>query len=333
MGSRGSVWLFASAFFALSMPAAASMRPVCQVPAASRLVAGLEGGSGGTVGPDGALYVTERAAGRVSRVDPKTGDVTTFATGLPKMIAAVGTGGAMDVAFIRKTAYVLVILVGPDTGGSDIVGIYRIDGPETVTVIADIGAFSLSHPPSTPFFVATGVAYAMEPYPTGFLVTDGHHNRVLRVELSGEVTELITFPNIVPTGLALHGNRVYMAQAGPIPHLPEDGKVVSFGRSLRPTEVASGARLLVDVEFGPGRILYGLSQGTWPLGNPEGSPASPNTGALMQVNRDGTFSVVSDGLNQPTSLEFIRNTAFVVTLGGEVWTIDGVRCRPFRAPR
>jgi hypothetical protein len=31
----------------------------------------------------------------------------------------------------------------------------------------------------------------------------------------------------------------------------------------------------------------------------------PNTGALVKVNRDGTFTVVIDGLNQPTSLEFI----------------------------
>ena len=332
MASHGTAWLLASTLFAMSMPATASAAPTCRPPVARPFVTGLEGGSGSAVGPDGALYVTERAAGRVSRINPKTGTVTTFATGLPKMLPEVGGGGAMDVAFIGKTAYVLVTLVGADLGGADVVGIYRIDGPDTSTVIADIGAFSISHPPATPFFVTSGVPYAMEPYPHGFLVTDGHHNRVLHVmKDGGEVTELLAFPNIVPTGLAKHGNRVYMAQAGPIPHLPEDGKVVSFGRSLTPKDVASGARLLVDVEFGPGRVLYGLSQGIWPLGNAEGSPASPNTGALMQANRNGTFSVVTGGLNQPTSLEFIRNTAFVVTLGGEVWKIGGIGCRPSRA--
>lgn len=332
MASHGTAWLLASTLFAMSLPAAASAAPICRPPVATPFVTGLEGGSGSAIGPDGALYVTERAAGRVSRVNPRTGRVTTFATGLPKMLPAVNGGGPMDVAFIGKTAYVLVTLVGPDVGGTDVVGIYRIDGPDTFTVIADIGAFSTSHPPATAFFVPSGVPYAMEPYPHGFLVTDGHHNRVLHVKKDGgEVTEVLAFPNIVPTGLAAHGNRVYMAEAGPIPHLPEDGKAISFGRSLTPKDVAAGARLLVDVEFGPGRVLYGLSQGTWPLGNPEGSPASPNTGALMQANRDGTFSVVTGGLNQPTSFEFIRNTAYVVTLGGEVWKIDGVRCRPFRA--
>ena len=168
----------------------------------------------------------------------------------------------MDVAFIGKTAYVLVTLVGPDVGGSDVVGIYRVDGPDSFTVVADIGAFALSNPPSTPFDVPTGVQYALETYRGGFLVTDGHHNRVLRVTLDGEVTELIAFDNIVPTGLAVSGNTVYMAEAGPVPHLPEDGKVVSFGpKSPTATEVASGASLLVDVEFGRGRTLYALSQG------------------------------------------------------------------------
>src|SRR6266550_2149780 len=112
--------------------------------------------------------------------------------------STVGLGGAMDVAFIGKTAYALVTLVGSDVGGSDVVGIYRVDGPDSFTVVADIGAFALSNPPVTPFDIPTGVQYALETYRGGFLVTDGHHNRMLRVTLDGEVTELIAFGNIVP---------------------------------------------------------------------------------------------------------------------------------------
>ncbi len=36
-----------------------------EAPTATLLATGLEGGSGSTVGPDGALYVTETAAGRI----------------------------------------------------------------------------------------------------------------------------------------------------------------------------------------------------------------------------------------------------------------------------
>lgn len=298
---------------------------------ADLLVTGLQGASGSTIGPGRQLYVTEGAAGRISRVDPTTGDVTTFASGLPTSI--IGIGGAIDVAFIGKTAYVLVTLVGSDVGGSDVVGIYRVDGPNSFTPIADIGAFALGNPPSTPFDLPTGVQYALETFQGEFLVTDGHHNRVLRVTRDGEVSEFMAFGNIVPTGLDVMGNTVYMAQAGPAPHLPEDGRIVSFSpRSSGVTEVAAGARLNVDAEVGRGRTLYGLSQGVWDGAFP-GSPALPNTGALMEVNGDGTFSVVTDGLNQPTSLEVIGNTVYVVTLGGEIWRIDDVSGPPFGPSR
>src|SRR6185503_14767240 len=249
-------------------------------PTATLLVSGLASGSGSTIGPGGALFVTEGAVGRVSRVDPTTGAVTTFASGLPPFI--VGIGGAMDIAFIGSTAYVLVTLVGPDVGGSDVVGIYRIDGPHSATVVADIGAFALSNPPGFPVDIPTGVQYALQTYRGGFLVTDGHHNRVYRVTRKGDVTEMIAFGNIVPTGLATHGNRVYMAEAGPVPHDPADGKVVRFrSKSPSATEVASGAPLLVDVEFGRGRDLFALSQGDF-SGGPPGSPALPNTGSLVK---------------------------------------------------
>jgi hypothetical protein len=286
----------------------------------TRLVAGLAGGSGSTVGPDGALYVTEGLAGRVSRVDPRTGAVTTYASGLPPVLAGVGIGGAIDVVFKGGTAYVLVTLVGPDVGGSDVVGIYRVDGPSEFTVVADIGAFALAHPPATDFFVPTGVQYAIERFRNGFLVTDGHHNRVYRVTLDGTVRELIAFGNIVPTGLEIRDGTVFMAEAGPVPHLPRDGRIVRFrAGSNTVTEVARGGRLLVDVEFGAGG-RFALAQGRFTPGQPDGSPADPNTGRLLKVAGDG-FRAVAWRLNQPTSLEVIGRNAYVVTLGGEIWKL------------
>ncbi len=332
MGLQGKLLLFlAAAVIGMITPSAASAAPPSEAPNPTQLLTGLEGGSGSTVGPGRALYVTESAAGRISRVDPRTGEITTFASGLPKSI--IGLGGTTDVAFIGGTAYALVTVVGPDVGGSDVVGIYRVDGPHSFTVVADIGAFALSNPPSTPFEIPTGVQYALQTYRGGFLVTDGHHNRVYRVTRHGDVTEMIAFGNIVPTGLEVSGKTVYMAEAGPVPHEPEDGKVVSFGpKSPTATEVASGAPLLVDVEFGRGRDLFALSQGVFG-GGPPGTPAAPNTGSLVKVNGNGTFALVVDGLDRPTSVEFIRNTAYVITLTGEIWKIKGVSGPPFGVSR
>jgi sugar lactone lactonase YvrE len=283
----------------------------------------LEGSEGSAIGPGGALYVAEGVAGRISRVDPKSGAVTTFASGLPASLFGVGGGGVVDVAFIGNTAYALVTGVAADVGGSDVVGIYRVDGPTSFTVIADIGQFNLENPPNTQFDVPTGFQYALETYRGGFLITDGHLNRVLRVTRDGEVSEVIAFGNIVPTGLATFGNTIYMAEAGAAPHLPQDGKVVSFGpKSTAATHVASGAPLLVDVEFGRGRNLYALAQGIFPVGSEPGSPALPNTGSLVSVNANGTFTVITPGLSQPTSLEFIGDSAYIVTLSGQIWKID-----------
>jgi hypothetical protein len=165
--------------------------------------------------------------------------------------------------------------------------------------------------------------------PNGFLVTDGHLNRVLFVARDGEVRVLRAFDNIVPTGLAVRGNTVYMAEAGPLPHLPENGKVVAFEpKSATATVIASGARLVVDVEFGRGNTLFGLSQGVW-NGVGAGSPALPNTGALVQVNDHGGFTTVVGGLDRPVSLQIIGNTAYIVTLTGQIWTIENVAEPPF----
>jgi hypothetical protein len=296
---RRSRWLVLLVLVLLAavVPAAAGATPPSGDATAHRLVMGLEGGSGSTIGPDGALYGTESAA---------------------------GFGGPVDIAFLGRTAHVLVTLVGPDVGGSDVVGIYRVDGPDRATVVADLGAFSIANPPATDFLCRPVSSTRWRPVGVGSWSPTGTTTGCCGVTRDGEVSQLIAFGNIVPTGLEVRGRTIYLAEAGPVPHLPEDGKVVAFRpKSTSVREVASGSPLLVDVEFGRGHRLYALSQGVGSAG-PEGAPALPNTGALVRVTRDGTFTVVIDALNQPTSLEFTKNTAYVVTLGGEIWKIKGV---------
>jgi len=290
------------------------------------LADGLQGAQGSAIGPRGHLYVTEGAAGRISRVDRRTGEVTTFHQGgLP--VAVLPIGGVVDVLFVGHTAYALVTLVGEFGAGID--GIYRIDGPRNATLIADLGSFSAEHPPETNFFLTHGVFYALEAFDGGFLVTDGHHNRVLRVSRHGRISVLRAFDNIVPTGLDTYDDAVFMAQAGPVPHLAGDGRIVAFWPKLPfVLDVASGAPLLVDVEIAREQVVFGLAQGYWPhdpsIPENAGLPAAPGTGSLVKVNEDGEFEVIVDSLNLPTSLEIIGNDAYVVTLAGQVLKIADV---------
>lgn len=299
---------------------------------ATLLASGLHGTVGATIGPDGALYVAEAGTGpgdpgRITRINPSSGEATLFAGGLPARV--IPLGGAIDVAFVGRTLYVLVTAVGPDVGGTSVDGIYRMDHSGHFSVFADLGAWSASNPPATPFDLAMGVQFALQPVPHGFLVTDGHHNRVLSVSRAGEVTQLIQFGNIVPTGLAVAHRRVFMSEAGPVPYAPETGKVVSFRRHapVKVRDVASGYSLLVDVECGPDGALYALSQGESPGDVEPGSPALPDSGRLLLVGRHGAFSVLLDKLNLPTSLDFRRHTAFVTTLSGDIWKIKHVPTR------
>ena len=291
---------------------------------------------GSTIGPDGALYVTDGVAGAVLRIDRRSGRVAPYAAGLPpKAFPGVDIGGPVDVAFAGRTAYVLVTLVSgtifdePFGDPEAKNGLYRIERDGSNTLVADLGQWSVDNPPEPAFFVDTGVFFALEPYRGGFLVTDGHHNRVLWVDRHGSIQEFATFGNVVPTGLETAFGRVFVTQMGPIPHLPEDGKVVAVRSGREPREVANGASMLIDVERGPHGKLYGLSQGQW-NGVGEGSQAHPNTGRLVVVGRHGNLTPVVDRhgrelvLDRPTSVEFVGATAYVLSITGDVYRVDGL---------
>ena len=220
----------------------------------------------------------------------------------------------------------------PDTGFN---GVYRIDDPTSPALLADLGDFSRTSPPPPLFdyFLPEGVQYAMEVVADGLLVTDGHHNRVLHVDFNGGVSTVKQYGNVVPSGLDVFRGQVFLAETGAITGSPgsyeEIGEVTAFdlGDPSDAGPVSSGISMAVDVQSGPGSSLYALSQGTW---NPDldesaaGAPALPGTGQLLRINRDGSTSVLLDGLDLPTSLHFAGGIAYVVTLSGDVWKVRGI---------
>jgi hypothetical protein len=319
---------------------------------AELLASGLAGSIGGTIGPDGALYVPQFALGEITRIDPKTGAMTTFASGfpLPALAAIEFPGGVFDVAFVGDTAYALVTMVDapdflpfPDTGSN---GVYRIEESGSLTLVADLGAFSRDNAPAGGFpfevppgetgfayVLPEGVQYALEPVADGLLVTDGHHNRILHVDFNGGISTVKQYGNVVPAGLDVFRGQVFLAETGAITGSPgsyeEIGEVTAFdlGDPMDDGPVAGGISMAVDVQSGPGNSLYALAQGTWdPELGPDaaGAPAEENTGQLLRINRDGSTSVLLDGINLPTSLHFAGGIAYVVTLSGDVWKVRGI---------
>ncbi|MDR7253086.1 hypothetical protein J2X46_002071 [Nocardioides sp. BE266] len=300
----------------------------------SKALGGL--GSGSTIGPDGALYVTHSLGGKLLRIDPDTGAATVVGRGLPTQIPGFGVGGPMDVSFIGDVAYVLVSVAGADAGGpDDLMGIYRLRKNGAFSVFADLGTWSRNHPPSDPdWFVGQGVQYSMDVWRGGFLVTDAHLGRVIRVNRNGRISELVGFgsTDAVPLGLEVVGDRIFLTLAGPIPHLPITAKI----REVRPDGTSkvvarwgAGYRgnrgLILDAEQ-DGGPMYGLLQGYWnlePTPANEGFPAKHRTGEIVVVRADGTFRTVVRKLDQPTSMELVGDVAYVVTYTGTILRIEG----------
>jgi hypothetical protein len=140
--------------------------------------------------------------------------------------------------------------------------------------------------------------------------------------------------DVVPLGLEVSHGKIYLSTAGPIPHLPSTTKINEVHNDGSVDVIAgwsddyTGNRgLIVDVEAGRRGQLFGLLQGHWdlePVDENEGFPAAPNTGEIVAVGHDGAFRTVVGELNQPTSMEIVGRTAFVVTLSGTVLRIDGI---------
>ena len=127
------------------------------------LVTGLAGGSGSTVGPGGALYVTERAAA-VSR-----GSIRERVPSR-RMRAACRPPSSprrRDGRRLPRRHRLCPRNSGRSRVGSDVVGIYRVDGLDDFTVIADIGTWSIDHPPATAFDVPSGSSTRWTRFATG----------------------------------------------------------------------------------------------------------------------------------------------------------------------
>ena len=228
---RALTLLVAVAALVVAIPATAGATKPPRGPVVSELVSfaapGCIGGcgSGSTVGPDRALYVTDGPRGRVLRVDPRTGAVTTFARGLPAAIPAVGIGGAMDVAFAGRNAYVLVTLVGPEFGQPDVVaGLYRIGRNGSATAIADIGEWSVANPPAT---LSLSPAESSTRSRSSGAGCWSQTATTTAYCTSGATVTSANWPRSAtssPPASTVQGRNIYMGQAGPIRTSPETAR-------------------------------------------------------------------------------------------------------------
>jgi hypothetical protein len=298
-----------------------------------------EAGTGGDTNfePEPGVVVKNGFTGRISKVNPDTGARTTVADGLPSQASPeLGEAvGPADVAFIGSTLYYLQTHGGAGYGfPATPTGIYRIDNSGNAHLVANIGAFNIANPTkaisdgSQADIEVGGNPYAMDVRNGAFYVTDGNHNRLLKVTTGGAVTKIAEFPDHpVSTGLDFGpDNTAYVSYLGKGPFFPEDGKVVKVNLSSGViTELASGQPWLTDVEFGPGGKLYATQFNNVPALSDDA--IGPFKGTLLTVDaKSGAMTPLVTGLSFPTFVEFNGNTAYVsnwsVTAMGEIVKIE-----------
>ena len=309
------------------------------------------------IGPDGFLYVAESGTGgdtpitlpdgvetsvgptgRISRIDTATGARTTVIEGLPSSLGPVNDAvGPTDVDFIDGDLYYLQTHGGEDWGFPDTpTGIYRVEDDGTATLVADIGQFNIDNPVDSitsgaqPDVEPGGNPYSMMVRDDVFYVVDGNHNRLIRATTTGEVSEIVEFPDHpVSTGITQSSDTspFTVSYFGAAPFLPEDGRIVTAALPSGPvTEVTRGESMLTDVEYGPGGQLYALQFNDSVEAGAD--LFAPFTGKILKVNSDGSMSPVVIGLTFTTGMHFDGDTAYVANDGlnalgtGQVWRID-----------
>jgi hypothetical protein len=328
--------------------------------AGSKVGSGLVNPRGFKMGPDGMLYIAEAGnggtteftaadgskmlngfSGRISKMDPATGERTTVADKLPSNASPPEGGdpgdsvGPADVAFIGDQLYYVQTHGGADWGFPDTpTGVYKVKSDGTTQLIADIGAFNKANP-VTPIKNGTqqdiepgGNPYSMIARGNSFYVSDGNMNQVMKVDLDGTITRIADFPtHIVTTGIAGGASGpLYVSTLGAFPFSPEDGRVYQVGVPTGAlTELARGQQFLSAVAIGNSGQLYALQ-----LIKFDEATETPvfGSGTIFKVNADGTMTPLVTGFTGATAMIIVNDTAYVADFGvfgdGTIWKVPGL---------
>lgn len=365
--------VFGLAALAVGAAGLASLNVSAQAPgptSGEAITTGLLSPRGLKVGPDGMLYVAEAGtggetsitvdgaehlvgdSGRISKIDPETGDRTTVVDGLPSdfSTATMDSVGPADVAFIGNQLYYLQTHGGEAYGAADTpTGIYSVDEDGNTELVADIGQFNFDNPVTdiTSGFQADiepgGNPYAMAVRDGDFYVTDGNQNQLMKVETNGDVTRVAEFSgHPVTTGIAAQDSGVvYVTNLGAFPFAPEDGTIYSVGiPSGATTEISSGESSMIDVEFGPGGQLYAMNFADQDIDFSGGGPFEAYSATIFSVADDGELTPLVTGLTFAGAIVFDGDTAYVTNnslsipgvFEGEIVKIEGVSALEPLAP-
>lgn len=276
-----------------------------------------EAGLGGTensdkqcpqlVPPDGP-YLGSTTGGRISKFG-SDGVRLTVTNNLPTAISHYGDIlGPSDVAFIGNTLYAL-LFAGCGHGVPTVpTSVVKMNANGTFTVIADLGAWRVSHPvahPPTYDFDAEGAWYNMISVGNYLYVVDANHGEVVKITTDGVITSVVDlsarYGHLVPTALAYHGN-LYVGNIGLFPFADGNSNIYKVTPDGQTKIVETGLTAILGLVFDNRDRMYVLETTTGKRTGDEYT--TPGTGKVIRVNPDASKEVIATGLSNPSAIAY-----------------------------
>jgi sugar lactone lactonase YvrE len=325
-------------------------RPDAPQSAVSTYASSLNNPRGLTFGPDGNLYVAEGGSGgtdttstddcdqvkvpigpyrggftsRISKIDSNHVR-TTVADGLPSSMTGDASGnlvsGVADVKFVGATLYAIEAGAGCSHGLLNTDNeLLRVNSDGTTTPIVNLSAYQKLHPVARPeeddfepdgtwysMVVVRGMIYAVEP----------NHGEIVQIDPStGAITRVADVSasqgHIVPTTIAYAGNFLF-GNLSTFPIVPGSSGLYKMTPSGQITKKYDDLTTVLGLVVGARDRIYVLESMTGP-GFP--GPGEIGTGQIVQIDPNGTKTVIAAGFSFPTAMTMGPDGALYVSNWG-----------------
>ncbi len=306
--------------------------------AVSTIASGLTNPRGFGWGPDGSLYLSLAGTGgetpatidgaEIGVYGGPTSSVVTIADGCADpLVEGLPSGnwrdagwiwGAHAVASLDGQLYILSAGGGIDFGNPDQpTAVLRLEDHGTVTVVADLSAWSAANPPTfiPPDYNPSGSFFDMESDGERLWLSEAVGGRLMTVTQDGTIALIadVSEGHMVPTGLALAPEGgAYLGFLTAVPYLDGGSKVVHVAQDGTVTDHWTGLTAVTDIAIGPDGALYAAEMATGNLADPPYTRTS--SGRVIRMTGPDSVEEVVTGADYPSHIGFGPDGALYLTL-------------------